>query len=176
MVKAILMLLFVATFGSLAVYLRGRGVGEGGALLLRVTRPPIRVWTLLLLALAGFYLILVVMALYQAMVGSIDYAKLGPALIPGLCMLTVTLAPAIFSRGAHLEVRERGILVGPSFWPWAKSKGFSWKGNGDTVRLNLAGYGWVEYRIKAEQKGSLNELLAQHVNEPFASGIAAEAK
>ena len=136
-----------------ALYARKQKEESAGALLLRVTRPRLRTWTVALLVV-WFILI------SSLMIDSVRWdvsPRENPALTPLASFWVATVA--FILRGPFqwtIEFREGGVLT-LNLFPWEKVKHATIVGN--DVGINVSGYGRVSFRIASRDAAAVREFL-----------------
>ena len=138
--------------------LRSRAVNQAGKLLLRVPQPRARRWWIVLLVLWSFVLVTQAVSLSLGTVRATELLRaVGSVLVPVLALWVYLTSGGC----VHIEARENGIVLGSRFWPWPTIRGHTWPDHGSTLRLQLQGYGFEDFRLAASQKDALDRLLQE---------------
>ena len=149
----------VGVFAVAALYGRSKriqAVGEAGPLVLRVARPRVRAWHLVIL----FVLCITLVPQWvSVLINGVPPRELAH-------MALYTIIPFIvyptMRADAYVEARENGIVCNQAFWPWGCVENYEWLDDGRTLRLRRARYDFTDFRIAESQKNALDRILRQN--------------
>ena len=138
--------------------LRARADRQAAQILLRVLRPRVRASWLVWGALGCFA---VAAQWGTTVLGTTRSTEFAAAVAYTLFVPLALLTHSKSGGDIYIEARENGIVVGIGFWPWGHVRDFAWLDNGPTVRLQIEGYGFAEYRVATAQRAALDRRLQE---------------
>jgi hypothetical protein len=161
-------LLTVCAVGThfLMWHLRSKAVAAAGSLELRVRRPRVRAWAV---GADAIFACMAVFALVILLTGQSGLWRVLPLLVMSLALISTSLLARLAGVSPReLEMRERGLLTqGTSFWPWDRVRSYQWvEDTHPTLAIQLSGYGFVRYRVQAEQRDAVDSVLRTRMPAP----------